>query len=70
MTTHFHFIVWAWERIEPGTGNYINNTTIDLICRTSTEALGRARDLVPDKAGYAIRSVIEHVEGACVTGHG
>ncbi len=66
MTTHFHFIIWAYDNIEPGTGNFINNATIEVICRNSAEALARARELVPDKFGYCVRSVIEHLEGACV----
>ncbi len=67
MTKHTHFIVWAYDRIEEGTGNYINNVIIDLIDITSEEAIKRAKEIVKGKKGYCIRSVIEHFDGMCKT---
>lgn len=65
---HLHFIVWAYDRIEPDSGNYINNVILDLIVESHSEAMLRAHILVPDKPGYCIRSVIEHFDGQC-SGH-
>ena len=62
-STHKHFIVWAAQRIEPGTGNYVENVTIDLIVESAEEALAEARMLAPDKAIYTLRQVIEHFNG-------
>lgn len=62
---HLHFIVWAYEKIEPGTGNYLENTVIDLIDTSTNNAIKRAKGLVSGKAGYCIRSVIEHYDGLC-----
>lgn len=69
MEKHLHFIVWAYDRIEPDTGNYINNVVLDLISDSSEKAVARARGLVPDKPGYCVRSVIEHFDEQC-RGHG
>ena len=62
---HLHWIVWACDRIEEGTGNFINNVSLDLVCKDSTEALERSRRLVPGKGHYAIRQIIEHLPGEC-----
>lgn len=64
MKTHMHFIVYVADRIEPGTGNYIDNTSLDLICATSDEAIARARGLVR-KNIYSIRQIIEHFGETC-----
>lgn len=66
--SHIHWLIWAYERIEPGTGNYIENTQIDIVTTSLELALDKAKRLVPGKAGYVVRSVIEHLDGAC-TGH-
>ena len=62
-TTHLHWLVWAYERIEPGTGNYLDNTQLDLIAPTADEALARAHDLLPTKPNLRVHSVIEHLDG-------
>lgn len=69
METHYHFIVWAYERIEAGTGNYIDNVVLDLISPSPEHALQRAKTLAPKKGGYCVRSIIEHFEGACTRSH-
>jgi hypothetical protein len=70
MNTHLHFIVWAWEKVEPGTGNFINNTTLDLIAESSEDALLRAAKFVKKPEGnYCVRSVIEHYDGQCHVQH-
>jgi len=63
--THYHFICWGYERIEAGTGNYVDNVVIDLIASSSEEALVRARQLVPGKHGYCVRNLIEHFDSQC-----
>lgn len=65
MATHLHFIIWAAERIEQGTGNFMENTIIDLVAASTEEALARARGLVK-KNVYVLRQIVEHLDGACV----
>jgi len=60
--THLHCIVWAYERVEAGTGNYVDNTTLDLLCELPSEAMHRAAALIPGKQ-YRIHAVIEHMDG-------
>lgn len=62
--THLHFIIWAAERIEQGTGNFMENTILDLMAVTTEEALARARGLIK-KNIYVVRQVVEHLDGAC-----
>jgi len=59
---HLHYIIWAYERIEAGTGNYIDNVVVDILATSEEEALIRASTLVR-KPSYCIRSVIEHFNG-------
>jgi len=68
LKTHFHFIVWACERVDISTGNFIDNASIDLIASDSDEALTRAKKLVR-KNVYAIHSVIEHFGEECAPPH-
>lgn len=63
--THLHFVCWAFERIEPGSGNYLDNVIVEVFAESSAEALRKAESLVPHKPYYCVRSVIEHMEGAC-----
>ena len=60
-TTHLHFIVWAFERIESDTGNYIGNSTLDLIAEDAPSALNRAAEIIPDRV-YRVHQVIEHFD--------
>lgn len=64
MKTHLHFIIWAADRVEAGTGNYIDNAIIDLVAVTSEEAEARARGLIK-KNIYTIRQIIEHIGERC-----
>ena len=59
---HLHYIVWAYDRVEPQTGNFINNVTLDLLAKSEAEALKRASTLVK-KPNYCVRGVIEHFDG-------
>jgi hypothetical protein len=59
MNTHYHYIIWGYERVESGTGNYIDNVIIDIISDSEELALDRAKQLV-EKPYYTVRSVIEH----------
>lgn len=63
--THYHVIVWCYDRIEPGSGNYINNVVVDLIAESTLEALKRAEGMIPGKGGYCVRSVIQHFDSQC-----
>ena len=60
--THLHYIVWGYDRIEATTGNYVDNTIIDVIAGSETAALARAKDLVKKKA-YRVNTVVEHFDG-------
>lgn len=60
--THLHYIVWAYERVEPGTGNYLDNTVVDVIVESEAKALTKAKGLVK-KHLYCVRTVVEHFDG-------
>ena len=60
--THCHYIVWAYERIEPGTGNYVDNTIIDVLADGEPEAISKAKSMVRKKA-YRVQMIIEHLDG-------
>jgi hypothetical protein len=62
MSTHYHYIIWGYERVEPGTGNFIENAIIDVLALNEGEAIKRAKSLVT-KANYIVREVIEHIDG-------
>lgn len=59
---HLHYIVWAYASIEPGSGNYLDNVTLDLFAKSEDEAIKRAISLV-EKPYYCVRNVIEHLDG-------
>lgn len=82
--SHIHWLLWAYEKKAPkddGGFLYHSNVPIDVIARSYTEALERAKLLCPLEArystdsrqllhaGYDIMSVIEHLEGACTHEH-
>lgn len=60
MSTHLHFIVWAYTK-KVG-DNYIDNTVIDVICSSSSEALERAQNLLSGKQ-YRMHMIVEHIDG-------
>lgn len=62
MLRHYHWVVWAYAREDPDTGNCVDNTVVDLVCKDRDEAMTRTRQLIPDKL-YRIASVIEHFDG-------
>ena len=70
METHLHYIVWGYERIEPGTGNHLDNVILDIFALSAVEALARAKVLVPGKNEYCVRSVIEHLATGACSSHG
>jgi len=61
-TTHLHCIVHAYDRIEADTGNYINDTVVDVLAEDAKAALIRVEELVPGK-NYALATIIEHLDG-------
>ena len=62
MKTHLHFICWGYTRVEEGTGNYIENTIVDIISTGEKAALARAKGLV-SKPNWVIRTIVEHFDG-------
>ena len=60
--THIHYIVCAYERVEPGTGNYVDNTAVDVLADNEDEAIEKAKGLV-SKPNYCVRTIIEHLSG-------
>ena len=41
--THLHYIIWGYDRVEPTTGNYVDNTVIDIIADSEAAALTKAK---------------------------
>jgi hypothetical protein len=61
VSTHLHFIIWAYERIESDTGNYIGNSVLDLIAESAESAVRRAESILPERQ-YRVHQVIEHFD--------
>lgn len=63
--THLHWLVYAYDghSQHPMQGEQLTGVvSVELVCATQDEALDRARDLVPGKAFYELRTVVEHEE--------
>lgn len=65
METHFHFLIIAWDR-RGDNGDFLESIQIDLIGNNADEAIDKAKVLVNNKKGYTLRSVVEHLDGACI----
>lgn len=61
-STHLHWIIYSYDRVEEGTGNLIGNTVVDLLAESRQGAMKRAKALMPNKM-YLIKNVIEHFDG-------
>ena len=61
--THLHWLVYAYDghshhQIQ---GDQLTGVvSVDVLCETQAEALARAESLIPGKAFYEVRTVIEH----------
>lgn len=64
-STHFHFLIIAWDR-RADNGDFLDSVQIDVIADDSETAMTKVKELVNNKKGYTLRSVVEHLQGACV----
>lgn len=67
---HFHWLFIAYDSKEPGPQGmaYMGAVNVDVVAKNYDEALRRAEYLRPrtgDRAGYELRSVVEHIAGTC-----
>ena len=71
-STHYHWIVWAYAKREPLKDEFYGAMSVEVLADSYAEALNKVENLIPrisftipSEAGYAVRQVIEHMDGAC-----
>jgi len=64
LSSHTHYLVWAYEEYERSTGNYLNNVVCDLLAETEEDAIKLAALKAPQRH-YRLHQVVMHIDGFC-----